>query len=247
VSSSAWREVGVVSRIFRYPLKGAGGEDLDQSRIGWHGVAGDRHFAFLRHSEPSGLPWVSPREFPAVVAWQVTSPQPGHLRIKLPDSTVWEVSANDTEARDKFSAFVSDLLGEPVSLVQLWRGAFDSMPISVISGSTVADVATLSADGDIDIRRFRANLVVDLNDDRPGAEQKWLGNELRLGGRPDSPVLRLDRTTTRCEVIDVHPDTGVRDQDLFRRIREERRNRVGVYASVGHPGTASVGDVVVIR
>ncbi|MFB9832002.1 MOSC domain-containing protein [Actinoallomurus acaciae] len=240
MSASPWREIGRVTRVSRYPLKGTQGEDLDRARIGWHGLAGDRQYALLRHGDQSGLP----REFPALVAWRVTMPQPGHLHIKLPDGTSWEMAPDDARTRRQISERASADLGEPVSLVQLWRGTFDSMPISVISAATVT---ALAAEPAFDPRRLRANLTIELDDPRPGVEQEWLRRDLRLGDGPDGAVLRIDRTTTRCEAVDVDPETGSRDREIFEQVRRDRKNRIGVYASVRHPGTVSAGAAVFLR
>jgi uncharacterized protein YcbX len=40
--------VGFVRQLFHYPVKSIAGEALEQAQIGWHGVAGDRRFAFRR-------------------------------------------------------------------------------------------------------------------------------------------------------------------------------------------------------
>lgn len=118
------------------------------------------------------------------------------------------------------------------------------MPISVISAATIADVGALAAEPGLDPRRLRANLTIEPDDPRPGVEQKWLKRALRLGDGPDSAVLRIDRTTTRCEVVDVDPETGFRDREIFEQVHRHRKNRIGVYASVRHPGTVSTGAAV---
>lgn len=244
---AAWTPIGSLASLVRYPLKGTTGEPLDEVKVGWHGLSGDRQQALLRMDDTSGLPWVSPREFPRILTWRSVRPMPGVLQILTDIDTGWTIDAGDLKARANFERFATDEFGTHVGLVALWRGTFDSMPVSVITTATTADVAFLADDPRFDARRLRPNVVIELFEQRPGVEQKWIGHELRLGDQPDSPVLRIDRATTRCEVVDLDPFTGAPDRDLFAKVREQRRNRVGVYASVGHPGFARAGAPVAIR
>ena len=48
----------------RYPVKSMAGERLKEIHPGWHGLAGDRRYAFLTLDSRSGLPWLSARDFP---------------------------------------------------------------------------------------------------------------------------------------------------------------------------------------
>lgn len=131
--SGEWKPIGQVSHIARYPLKSAGGEAIDSSRIGWHGVSNDRGFALLRTQDLSGLPWASARQFPQLLQWtahiDATSTA---LRIGTPHRD-WLVDPKDQAARTAFAEFATDALGEPLMLVQLWSGTYDAMPVSVIS------------------------------------------------------------------------------------------------------------------
>jgi uncharacterized protein len=102
-------------------------------------------------------------------------------------------------------------------------------------------------DVDIDARRFRSNLIVDTADCLPWVERKWLGRDLRVGDGTDACVLRVDRNTTRCEVVNLDPETGQATHDLFEAIRNENLNRAGVYATPAHVGTLAVGATVYIR
>ncbi|NNF58246.1 MAG: hypothetical protein HKN04_08385, partial [Rhodothermaceae bacterium] len=41
-------EVGRVVALWRYPVKSMGAESLEEVDISWHGLAGDRRWAFIR-------------------------------------------------------------------------------------------------------------------------------------------------------------------------------------------------------
>lgn len=40
--------VGRIAALHRYPVKSMRGESLAQARVGWHGLEGDRCYAFVR-------------------------------------------------------------------------------------------------------------------------------------------------------------------------------------------------------
>ena len=50
-------QAGIVSRLWRYPVKSMAGEALASTDISWAGLAGDRRWAFVRpDSQDSGFP-----------------------------------------------------------------------------------------------------------------------------------------------------------------------------------------------
>jgi hypothetical protein len=55
LGSSMLIKIGQIEAIFRYPVKSMRGEQLDAATLGWHGIDGDRRFAF-RRLECSGVP-----------------------------------------------------------------------------------------------------------------------------------------------------------------------------------------------
>src|SRR5215467_15331178 len=67
LGSSRLVEVGRVEAIFRYPVKSMAGERLEAATLGWHGLDGDRRFAFRRINDHSGMPWLTASKFPDMV------------------------------------------------------------------------------------------------------------------------------------------------------------------------------------
>ena len=54
--------VGRVVGLWRYPVKSMGAEALTEAQVSWHGLAGDRRWAFIRDGvEQSGFPWLTLR------------------------------------------------------------------------------------------------------------------------------------------------------------------------------------------
>ena len=69
-----WERVGRVLELHRYPVKSMAGERLEEVHLGWHGLAGDRRYAFLRLDSRSGLPWLSARDFPGLLCYKAYYP-----------------------------------------------------------------------------------------------------------------------------------------------------------------------------
>src|SRR5882762_8433793 len=64
-SMSIPKRVGCVAALWRYPVKSMAGEALEHAQVSWHGVPGDRRWAFIRKDMvSSGFPWLTIRERP---------------------------------------------------------------------------------------------------------------------------------------------------------------------------------------
>src|SRR5205823_13792625 len=61
--------VGVVSALYRYPVKSMRGEALDEARLDWHGIEGDRRYAFVRAGNFTSFPWLTAREVPDMLRY----------------------------------------------------------------------------------------------------------------------------------------------------------------------------------
>ena len=89
-------------------------------------------------------------------------------------------------------------------------------------------------------------MLVHIAGTRPHEEDEWLGRRVRIG----ETVVEVTKQDARCRMTTRNPDTGVRDFDTLRAIKEYRGVRngksidFGVYADVVQPGVIRVGDPV---
>ena len=112
-------------------------------------------------------------------------------------------------------------------------------PAHVISTASL-EAAREWVDGEeIDRRRFRANVILDLEDAAPFAEDAWVGHALELG--EGGPLLEVISPTERCVMTTFDPDTVARDNRVLAGLARARDNLFGVYARVVRPGWAEVG------
>ena len=230
-------QAGIVSGLWRYPVKSMAGEPLASADISWAGLAGDRRWAFVRpDSEGSGFPWHTIREFPPMSGYAALLSEPAR-----PDRSPVLVR---TPAGGRYEATDPRLaaeLGTGLRVMRLDRGTFDAMPISVISASTVSALCTLASVPSNELR-FRPNIVVTLESGAPFAEDDWVGSAVRIG----AAIVRIDRRDSRCVVVNVDPASGLPDPRLLKVIGTTRGARAGVYGATVLPGRVRVGDPVVV-
>ena len=229
---------GVVSGLWRYPVKSMAGEALARADLSWAGLAGDRRWAFVRpDSGGSGFPWHTIREFPQMSNYvallgEPARPDRSQVLVRTPDGGLYDVTDPRLAAE----------LGTGLRVMRLDRGAFDAMPVSVISDSTVSALCTL-ADVPGNGLRFRPNVVLTLDSGTPFEEDEWVGSAVRIG----AAVVRMDRRDSRCIIVNVDPASGLPGSHLLKVIGATRGACAGVYGTTVLPGVIRVGDPVVVE
>jgi uncharacterized protein YcbX len=214
------------------------GEAVEAVDVGWHGLAGDRRWAFVRAGmERSGFPWLTLRERPELWRYRPWFAEPGR-----PDGSATRVRTPRGDDLDVVDPALAAELGDGVRVIKQDRGVFDTLPLSLITTRTVAGLAAIVG-AELDIRRFRPNLLVEPAEDADFPEDAWVGAVLRIGGLR----MRVDKRDQRCVVVNVDPATTERNPAVLRAIARERQACLGVYGSTVRPGRVAVGDAVVIE
>jgi uncharacterized protein YcbX len=230
--------VGRVVALWRYPVKSMGEEALRQVDVGWHGLAGDRRWTFVRPARvESGFPWLTIRERPNMSRYR-----PSYVEPDRPDGSAIEVTTPAGEHLSLVDPALAAELGDGVRVMKQDRGVFDTMPLSLITTQTVASLGALVG-VDLDVQRFRPNLLIEATDDSSFPEDAWVGCTLRVG----SARMRVDKRDQRCVMVNVDPSTSRRDPRVLRTIVDERQNCLGVYGSTVSPGPVAIGDSVLLE
>jgi len=186
--------------------------------------------------------------------WQ---PQSSSLALTLPDGSRVEGEVElgaevETDFYGKrvvrgrtvvgpWAAALSDFASAPLTLVRVDDASY-ALDIAV---ATIVSDGSLAAVGRLDGRRFR--MLLELEGCAAFEEDSWAGTLVQLG----SAMLRVTGPVPRCAVTTQDPDSGRRDYDTLRAIRQHRgpsadgRIFFGMYAGVTAPGRVAVGDVVV--
>ncbi|HSS21561.1 MAG TPA: MOSC domain-containing protein [Pyrinomonadaceae bacterium] len=236
-------ELGRISAIFRYPVKSMAGELLDTAKLGWHGIEGDRCLAFRRLNDKSAFPWLTASKLPELLLYKPitrnsnTAELPTHVRT--PDENEYELLS------DELRQEISNRHGSDVELMNLKHGIFDEACLSVISLSTIHGVGR-EARRDLDLRRFRANVVIETDGTLPFAENNWVSRTLMFGEGNSGAALSVTMKDERCVMVNLDPDTAERDSEVMKTIVRLNENYAGVYGTVVRTGELRVGQVVTL-
>jgi hypothetical protein len=117
----------------------------------------------------------------------------------------------------------------------------DLSPVHLLSTASLRD---LSGGAPHDVRRFRPNVLLDVErPDREFPESSWVGGELGIG----TVELVVTNPTIRC-VVPTRPQADLElDRAITRQLAERTNRFLGVYADVRRPGVLRVGDVARVR
>jgi len=235
--------VGHVREIVRYPVKSMAGVPTESAMLGWHGLDGDRRFAFRRIGDDSAFPWLSASGLPELVLYQPVGLDnsgdeqlPTHVRT--PSGAPLELRSAELNAE------ISDRFGSGVELMNLKHGMFDEAAISVISLATIAGIGRETGMEDLDRRRFRANIVLETERSEPFLEDEWVGGTLMFGDGDEPPAVSVTIPDLRCVMVNLDPDTAAKDSRVMKTVVRLNQNNAGVYATVLRTGPIHVGDRV---
>ena len=128
-------------------------------------------------------------------------------------------------------------------MMQLRHGIFDDACISLIASETIQEVGRLAA-RDLDVRRFRPNIVVRLRRPLPFQEDEWVGDVLSFGDGPDSPAIAVTMRDLRCSMVNLDPDSATPAPEVMKAIVRANQNNAGVYGAVTRIGQLAIGQSV---
>ena len=139
-----------------------------------------------------------------------------------------------------------DFVGRPVRIVRCDRigGTRKAHPATLVSDGSMDALGAVLGVGDLDARRFR--MLIELDGAEAHEEDTWIGCQIGLGGA----ILRISAPVPRCAMTTHDPETGQRDYDTLRAIKEYRGQvdgkdlMFGVWGEVERPGVIRLGDEV---
>jgi len=251
--------IGRVAAVWRYPVKSFQGERLERGVVDPSGMRGDRCWGV--RDEGTGRILTARRE-PRLLLAGATIGESGEPNIALPDGD------RVVGAGPHADAALSAWLGRPVTLAEAdgapagraeffadatddrsaaveWTmppGRFvDAMPLLVLTTASLRAGAALHPAGDWDVRRFRPNLLVEV-DASGWVEDGWCGHRLDVG----AVVLEPRQPCVRCTMV-TRPQPGVaRDLEIYKALSRHHDGTLGVWTQVHTPGTVEVGAPVEI-
>jgi len=239
-----------------------GGEELDEAFAGYSGIYGDRVFAFKSSANHKGFPYFTAREQRKLLQYRP--------RFRYTDKAARPVNLIEAESRNArplladLAELVVDVatpdgqtlaIDDPaliellradvdqkhqVSLMQSQRALVDCRPISVFGLQSAQQLADETGT-EVDKRRFRANIYVDLTSAEGFAENKLVGRSVRIGSKVVLTILERD---SRCVLITLDPDTGEPAPAILKAVAQAHDGMAGVYGAVLVEGMVHKGDSV---
>ena len=246
--------VGRVESLWRYPVKSMRGEELREAYLTAKGVYGDRRYAFLSTGARKDFPYFTAREQHQMLLHRARYLHPekmvrpdGEL---LPADGAIEVEASSGERLAADDPRLIELLRtglrewqqkrHQVMLVQSESPVVDTRPLSLFSLQSVRRLSEEVGE-ELDKRRFRANVYVDLASGEGFAEDAWVGRKLGIGA---VAVVEILKRTKRCKMITLDPDTAEPNIDVMKKVALGHELRAGISASVVVEGMIAVGDQI---
>jgi len=235
-------QLGHVRELVRYPVKSMAGTAAESAYLGWHGLDGDRRFAFRRLGDNSGFPWLTASRVPELLLYHPfgldeSSGEPLPTHVRTPAGTDVELRSAELQSE------IAGRFGSSVELMNLKHGVFDEASVSVISLATMAGISS-EAGVDLDIRRFRANIVLETHDSEPFLEDGWVGGRLVFGDSEPRPAVTVTQRDVRCMMLNLDPDTARQDARMLKTAVRLNQNNAGVYGTVVQTGRICVGQTV---
>ena len=256
--------IGTVESLWRYPVKSMRGEELDEIFAGYAGVYGDRLFAFESSASPKGFPFFTGREQRQMIRYRARFRHPekasrpvNWLEAQKLSPLVNPISASpdelmiDVEAPDGKTFAIDDpaLLDHlragidgkhELRLLRSDKAITDCRPVSIFTLQTAGKLAEETG-VEVDKRRFRANVYLDLANSAGFAEDGFVGRSLRIGSQV---VVAVTDRDGRCMMITLDPDTGEKEPAILKAVAQGHEGMAGVYGAVLVEGMVRKGDAV---
>lgn len=246
--------VGRVESLWRYPVKSMRGEELREAYLTTKGVYGDRRYAFLSTGARKDFPYFTAREQHELLLYCAWYRHPEKMvrpegELSLADGAIEvETPAGERLAVDD-PRLIELLRGglrewqqkrHQVMLIHSDNPVVDTRPLSLFSLQSVRRLGE-EVGAQLDKRRFRANVFVDLVSGKGFDEDAWVGRKLGIGA---VAVVEILKRTKRCKLITLDPETAEPKIELMKKVALEHELRAGISAAVLVEGMIAVGDEI---
>lgn len=251
----------IVSALYVHPIKSCAANAVDAITLDARGPIQDRRWMIV---DEEGR-FVTQRTRPVLQTVSVRVDGRG-LELSCADRAlnvsepvaeaqpvrVWKDDVLASDAGDEAAQWLSEIVGEPVRLVRQ-RGErpidpefsagvvsfADGFPLLIANEASIQEIGKRAGHRP-DVRRFRPNIVV--NGATPFDEDEWVVVE--IGG----VTFDLVKPCSRCQMVNVDPDTALPGMEPLRSLATYRRQELGVIVGQNAvhrtPGRVCVGQTV---
>lgn len=265
---------GIVSALWRYPVKSMRGEELNAVKVCARGLLGDRAYAIIDTETSKVASAKNPKKWPNLFecrALFVEPPVAGErypaVEVMLPDGTL---ARSDAEG---FDGTMSSLIGRAGTLVskvpddpileEYWPDMeelahrdevtdeslpagtfFDLATIHVLTTGTLAGLAAAYPEGRVEPRRFRPNVIVTTPPEAGHFPENEWVGKTLQLG--DQVVLKVTGPCPRCVMTTLPQSDLPRDPGILRAAARHNEAHVGIYAEVVRSGQVTRGDTAAL-
>lgn len=249
-----------VARLNVAPVRSLALESRTEIQLERTGVAEDRRFYLV---DDGGRLVDGLVAGPIVQVEARTDPGATILRLTFPDGTLVEDEVRLGEPIETpiygrtakghvldgpWAAALEGIAGRPVRVVRCDQvgGTRTKHPATLVTDGSLAELGRRLGTPAVDARRFR--MLIELDGGTPHEEDTWVGGRVGVG----EAVLRISAPVPRCAMTTHHPETGLRDFDTLRAIKDyrglahEKHILFGVWGEVERPGTIRLGDELTV-
>ena len=246
MSTPARDSPGRIAGLWRYPASSLGGESLTELAVGTDGVQGDRLFGLVDAATgeiarpDANQKW---HGVPLIAARLVGD---GRLEVRTPGGD-WLAAPGEAADRAASAFLGFDASIRPFGSAgpdgeTAFSPRYKKAPIHLVTTASLAEVKALHPEGNPDPRRFRPNILIDM---QPVAGRRqpteWLGRRIAVG--------ELEMTITepcrRCGFTIIAQEGGIdNDPNILRTLVRKNAHNLGVYCEVTRPGTVRIGDSI---
>jgi uncharacterized protein YcbX len=240
--------IGTLNALRRYPVKSMAGEDLDEVRVTFAGLAGDRVYAFMETDNRTSFPWMTARHGRDWILFRPRFLDPAPAPEENPFKETYAAEVATPEGQQflvnapELTQYLEKRFGRPLRLRFSERSMNDAQPVSIFGLGTIGRLSEETGK-DLDARRFRANFYVRWDDERPFFEDTLVGRQLRIG--ETVTVLALEKNI-RCVMITFDPDDGTPFPKLLEQVARQHAGCAGIYGTVLREGIVRRHDPVCV-
>jgi uncharacterized protein len=238
--------IGTLKSLRRYPVKSMAGEDLQEARVTFSGLLGDRVYAFVDTNNQSDFPWMTGRQGHELILFRprwmgmlgadqgIPCEEQYAIIVQTPDGKQFRLGD------EEFTRYLEKRFGRSLRLRFSERSMTDARPISILGMSSIRALSQ-EVGMELDLRRFRENFYMEWQEVRPYFEDELLGRELQIG---ETVALQVVKKNRRCVMTTLDPDTAQASPQIFECVSRAHGGSIGVYGAVLREGIVCVNDPI---
>jgi uncharacterized protein YcbX len=237
--------LGAVSQLWRYPASSLAGERLDAISVGPRTVDGDRLFGLVDASDGEIARPDREARWHKVPLIRARLTEDRRLEVAVPGDG-W-LPAPDPESDRAISGFLGFAAAirpfgaedaAPDYAGPRTEARYVKAPIHLLTTASLARLKALHPEGTPDPRRFRPNIVVDMEPiEGSFPETEWIGRKLAVGDL----LLTVSEPCRRCGFTIIAQDGFDTDPGILRNLVRHNAHNLGVYCTVDKPARVGIG------